>query len=64
MQWSLHVLSIGSSYTIYSPDGKWLELLMNISGLVIFGSIIGVIGDMLSRHVMDVHDDDNEESSR
>ena len=64
LQWSLHALSIGSSYTIYSPDGKWLELLMNISGLVIFGSIIGVIGDMLSRHVMDVHDDDNEESSR
>ena len=63
LQWSLHALSIGSSYTIYSPDGKWLELLMNISGLVIFGSIIGVIGDMLSRHVMDVHDEDDEEET-
>jgi hypothetical protein len=63
LQWSLHALSIGSSYSIYSPDGKWLELLMNISGLVIFGSIVGVIGDMLSRHVMEAHDDDDEETS-
>lgn len=63
LQWSLHALSIGSSYSIYSPDGKWLELLMNVSGLVIFGSIVGVIGDMLSRHVMDVHEDDNEEET-
>ena len=63
LQWSLHALSIGNSYTIYSPDGKWLELLMNISGLVIFGSIVGVIGDMLSRHVMEVHDDDNEDET-
>jgi hypothetical protein len=64
LQWSLHALSIGSSYTIYSPEGKWLELLMNISGLVIFGSIVGVIGDMLSRHVMEVQDDDNDDVSR
>ena len=58
MQWSLHALSIGSSYTIYSPDGKWLELLMNISGFLLFGSIVGLIGDLLSRHVMENLDDE------
>ncbi|MBU6233323.1 MAG: hypothetical protein KJS64_03645 [Acidobacteria bacterium] len=59
LQWSLHALSIGSSYTIYSPDGKWLELLMNIAGFILFGSIVGVMGDLLSRHVMETLDDDS-----
>jgi hypothetical protein len=59
LQWSLHALSIGSSYTIYSPDGKWLELLMNISGFFLFGSIVGVFGTLLSRHVMENQDEES-----